>query len=105
MTVTAKFEIKYQQYMDENGVFISNDTSPAFAQNIDTLKQLYRDMSLIRTLDTKAYALQRTGKMGTYPAATGQEAIGVGFGSVMTRLVSPVNSSTDSSIVTPSIKS
>jgi 2-oxoisovalerate dehydrogenase E1 component alpha subunit len=71
--------------MDETGKFISNDAPPAFAQDIETMKTMYRDMCLIRTLDQKAYALQRTGKMGTYPAATGQEAIGVGFGSVMTK--------------------
>lgn len=84
MTTVARFEIKYLQYMDEKGRFISNDVPPVFARDLDTLKQLYRDMSLIRVMDQKAYALQRTGKMGTYPAATGQEAIGVGFGSAMT---------------------
>lgn len=85
MTTVAKFEVNYLQYMDENGVFISHDVPPAFASDINVLKSLYRDMSLIRTLDQKAYALQRTGKMGTYPAATGQEAIGVGFASAMTK--------------------
>jgi len=83
LTTIARFEINYLQYMDETGAFISNDVPPAFARDIDTLKSLYRDMNLIRAFDQKAYALQRTGKMGTYPAATGQEAIGVGFGSAM----------------------
>lgn len=85
MTTVAKFEIKYQQFMDETGTFISTEAPPAFARDLPTLKQLYRDMNRVRLLDQKAYALQRTGKMGTYPAATGQEAIGVGFGSVMTK--------------------
>jgi len=85
LTTVARFEIKYLQYMDEKGRFISNDAPPAFARDLDVLKQLYRDMNLIRVLDQKAYALQRTGKMGTYPAATGQEAIGVGFGSAMNK--------------------
>jgi pyruvate dehydrogenase E1 component alpha subunit len=85
LTTVARFEIKYLQYMDETGTFISHDVPPAFARDIDTLKQLYRDMNRVRVLDQKAYALQRTGKMGTYPAATGQEAIGVGFGSAMTK--------------------
>jgi len=85
LTTVAKFEIKYLQYMDESGTFVSKEAPPAFAQDLEILKQLYRDMSLIRIFDQKAYALQRTGKMGTYPAATGQEAIGVGFGSVMTK--------------------
>jgi 2-oxoisovalerate dehydrogenase E1 component subunit alpha len=85
LTTVARFEIKYLQYMDEQGTFVSNDVPPAFARDLDTLKSLYRDMNLIRVLDQKAYALQRTGKMGTYPAATGQEAIGVGFASAMTK--------------------
>lgn len=85
MTTVAKFEIKYSQYMDESGTFISTEAPPAFAQDIDQLKELYRDMCRIRVLDQKAYALQRTGKMGTYPAATGQEAIGVGFGSALAK--------------------
>jgi len=71
--------------MDETGTFVSKEVPPAFAQDIDKLKKLYRDMCLIRVLDQKAYALQRTGKMGTYPAATGQEAIGVGFGSALNK--------------------
>lgn len=71
--------------MDEKGTFISNDVPPAFARDLNNLISLYRDMNRIRLLDQKAYALQRTGKMGTYPAATGQEAIGVGFGSAMTK--------------------
>ena len=84
LTTVARFEVKYLQYMDEKGTFISNDVPPAFARDLDNLISLYRDMNRVRLLDQKAYALQRTGKMGTYPAATGQEAIGVGFGSAMT---------------------
>ena len=83
MTTVAKFEIQYRQLMDAKGKLVGKD-QPAFVKDIDLLKKLYRDMAAIRQLDNKAYALQRTGKMGTYPAATGQEAIGVGFGSVMT---------------------
>ncbi|WP_196140505.1 pyruvate dehydrogenase (acetyl-transferring) E1 component subunit alpha [Aliikangiella sp. G2MR2-5] len=82
MTTIAKFEVKYQQYLDADGK-LKNKKAPAIAKDFDKLKELYRGMALIRQLDTKAYALQRTGKMGTYPAATGQEAIGVGFGAAM----------------------
>ena len=85
MNTVAQFEVKYLQYMNAAGEFINKDNIPALAEDIDKLKKLYRDMWQIRILDQKAYALQRTGKMGTYPAATGQEAIGVGFGSVMTK--------------------
>ncbi len=84
MTTVAKFEIKYTQYIDQNGKPTTKKL-PAFAKDADTLKSLYRAMCQVRQLDTKAYALQRTGKMGTYPAATGQEAIGVGFGSALNK--------------------
>ncbi len=82
MTIVAKFEIKYTQYLDENGELLTNNP-PAIAKDFDCLKKLYRDMALVRQMDIKAYALQRTGKLGTYAAATGQEAIGVGYASVM----------------------
>ena len=82
LTTIARFEVKYKQYLDEDGK-LTTKKAPAIAKEFETLKKLYRDMALIRQMDTKAYALQRTGKMGTYPAATGQEAIGVGFGSAM----------------------
>ncbi|WMS88007.1 pyruvate dehydrogenase (acetyl-transferring) E1 component subunit alpha [Pleionea litopenaei] len=84
MTTVAKFDIKYIQYIDKDGKPTTKKL-PKLAKDIDTLKTLYRSMNRIRTLDTKAYALQRTGKMGTYPAALGQEAIGVGFGSALNK--------------------
>ncbi|NVJ62114.1 MAG: pyruvate dehydrogenase (acetyl-transferring) E1 component subunit alpha [Gammaproteobacteria bacterium] len=84
MTTVAKFDIKYTQYIDKDGKPVSKKL-PKLATDFKTLKTLYRSMNRIRTLDTKAYALQRTGKMGTYPAALGQEAIGVGFGSALNK--------------------
>ncbi|WP_444998059.1 pyruvate dehydrogenase (acetyl-transferring) E1 component subunit alpha [Aliikangiella sp. IMCC44359] len=82
MSIVAQFEVSFYQYLDENGELTSKDV-PALAKDFKTLKKLYRDMAIVRQMDSKAYALQRTGKMGTYAAATGQEAIGVGFGSIM----------------------
>ncbi|MET1256020.1 pyruvate dehydrogenase (acetyl-transferring) E1 component subunit alpha [Aliikangiella maris] len=82
MSIVAQFEVKFYQYLDENGELTSADM-PAVAKDFETLRKLYRDMAIIRQMDSKAYALQRTGKMGTYAAATGQEAIGVGYGAVM----------------------
>lgn len=82
LTTVANFEVKYTQHLDTEGKLTSKDV-PAIATDFETLKKLYRDMALVRQMDSKAYALQRTGKLGTYPAATGQEAIGVGFGSAM----------------------
>ncbi len=82
LTQTTHFEIHYHQFIDDNGRPTSDDL-PEFAKDANTLIDLYRRMHIVRQLDNKAYSLQRTGKMGTYPAALGQEAIGVGYGSVM----------------------
>jgi pyruvate dehydrogenase E1 component alpha subunit len=40
-------------------------------------------MLLVRSFDTKAVALQRTGKLGTYASCLGHEATHVGIGSAM----------------------
>ena len=49
----------------------------------DWLQACYRLLVLIRTLDKKAVALQRTGQMHTYPSCLGQEAVGTGAGLAM----------------------
>jgi len=56
---------------------------PAFAQDPAALAPLYRAMVLTRAFDTRAMALQRTGKLGTFASSLGQEAIGVGVASAM----------------------
>ncbi len=56
---------------------------PDWAADTALLQQFYRDMVLARTLDKKCIALQRTGKLGTYPSCLGQEAIGVGLARAM----------------------
>ena len=80
MTVktVAHFDIPWYQYLNEQGELAAD--APDFAKNREHLIQLYRDMVMNRTFDTKAIALQRTGKMGTYPSTRGQEAVFVGMG-------------------------
>ncbi|WP_170608748.1 pyruvate dehydrogenase (acetyl-transferring) E1 component subunit alpha [Ruegeria arenilitoris] len=51
---------------------------PDFAQDHNTLVSMYRAMVLTRAFDTKAIALQRTGRLGTYGSSLGQEAVGIG---------------------------
>jgi pyruvate dehydrogenase E1 component alpha subunit len=46
----------------------------------DDLLYLYRNMVLLRALDEKALALQRSGRIGFYVPSTGQEAGAVGSG-------------------------
>lgn len=81
MKIIDRFEVPYYQYLNENGQIA--DEMPALAEDKATLLHLYRQMVLVRTLDSKAVALQRTGKLGTYPSTRGQEAVFVGMGNAM----------------------
>ncbi|HSW70069.1 MAG TPA: pyruvate dehydrogenase (acetyl-transferring) E1 component subunit alpha [Gammaproteobacteria bacterium] len=78
MKIVAQFEIPYYQYLNEQHQLSSD--APLFAKEPENLVRLYRQMVWSRTFDTKAIALQRTGKMGTYPSTRGQEAVFVGMG-------------------------
>ncbi len=56
---------------------------PDFARDSTQLINLYQAMVLTRTFDAKAVALQRTGRLGTYPSSLGQEAVAVGVAAAM----------------------
>jgi len=79
--IVAQFEIPYYQYLNEQSQL--SEDAPDLAKNTEHLIYLYRQMVLNRVFDTKAIALQRTGKMGTYPSSRGQEAVFVGIGDAM----------------------
>jgi 2-oxoisovalerate dehydrogenase E1 component alpha subunit len=81
MTSAASFEIPYTQYLGDDGA--PRPPLPDFARDPDRLVPLYRAMVLTRSFDAKAIALQRTGKIGTFASALGQEAVGVGTASAM----------------------
>lgn len=81
MKIVAQFEVPYFQYLNEESHVVAE--LPAFAQDTQHLIKLYRLMVLNRIFDTKAIALQRTGKLGTYPSTRGQEAAFVGIGDAM----------------------
>lgn len=81
MKIIDRFEIPYYQYLDENSQLV--DETASIIQNKTALMELYRLMVLVRVMDTKAIALQRTGKLGTYPSTRGQEAVFVGVGHAM----------------------
>lgn len=81
MTITAKFEIEYLQFLDQNANVVN--PLPSFAQQAQDLIPMYRNMVLTRTLDAKAFNLQRMGKLGTYPSSLGQEAVSAGMGFAM----------------------
>jgi pyruvate dehydrogenase E1 component alpha subunit len=81
MTTVATFAIDYSRFLDASGE--ATQPLPAFAGDAQQLIALYRAMVLTRVFDAKAIALQRTGKIGTFASALGQEAIGVGAASAM----------------------
>jgi pyruvate dehydrogenase E1 component alpha subunit len=49
------------------------------------LTSMYEEMLALRLFDAKAVALQRTGRLGTYPSCLGQEATAVALGRTMAR--------------------
>lgn len=83
MKIVAKFEVPYYQFLNEDSQVVGE--LPEFAKDPEHLLRLYRLMVLNRVFDTKAIALQRTGKMGTYPSIRGQEAMFVGVGDAMAK--------------------
>jgi 2-oxoisovalerate dehydrogenase E1 component alpha subunit len=80
VTTVASFSVQYRQILDETGKLL--EQLPAFASK-EQMHKIYYMLCLARSFDTKAIALQRTGKIGTYPSALGQEAIGVAVGAAM----------------------
>src|SRR6516225_3363239 len=77
----ARFEIRYSRFLDPKGKAVR--PLPEFAAVRAELVARHRAMVLARIFDAKAVALQRTGRLGTFPSALGQEAVGVGLGAAM----------------------
>ncbi|HLD16876.1 MAG TPA: pyruvate dehydrogenase (acetyl-transferring) E1 component subunit alpha [Coxiellaceae bacterium] len=73
----ASFHIHHLRFLDAEGQL--TQPLPPFADP-HTLLKLYEWMVLVRTFDTKAVNLQRTGQLGTFPSSLGQEALTVGMG-------------------------
>src|SRR5436853_2928577 len=74
------FEIFKNQFINSQGKL--QEKLPEFA-SAEKLIELYSAMVKTRIFDNKAIALQRTGKLGTYPSVLGQEAIGIGIAAAM----------------------
>jgi 2-oxoisovalerate dehydrogenase E1 component alpha subunit len=82
MPTVATFDIEYIQYLGPDGTLVRDDL-PEFAHDRQALVELFKQMLLVRSFDTKAVALQRTGKLGTYASCLGHEATHIGIGSSM----------------------
>ncbi|MGV8844409.1 MAG: pyruvate dehydrogenase (acetyl-transferring) E1 component subunit alpha [Pseudomonas sp.] len=79
--MSQTLQLPFTGYLDPDGHLLG--PLPVWAEDVDLLTRLYRQMVLARLFDQKAVALQRTGRIGTYAPTLGQEAIGVAIGSLM----------------------
>ncbi len=77
MSVVARFEVRSTRYLDAEGKPLG--PLPEFAADPAGLVPDYRAMVLMRALDAKAVAMQRTGQIGTYASTLGKEAIDAGL--------------------------
>ena len=75
------FNISFIQFLKPDGT-LAKDLPEALIEK-DSVLKAYETMVMARAFDHKAIALQRTGKMGTYPSILGQEAIGTAIGLAM----------------------
>jgi 2-oxoisovalerate dehydrogenase E1 component alpha subunit len=74
--MSVAFHIDYVQYLSPEGQLSAS--AGEIAEDAALLERFYRAMTRTRIYDGKAIALQRTGQLGTFASALGQEAIGVG---------------------------
>jgi len=77
----VEFNVSSTRVLDTDGKLVG--VVPDFARDPAELLRLYRALVLTRTFDTKAVALQRTGRLGTYASSLGQEAVPVGAAAAM----------------------
>jgi len=76
-----ELEISIGRVLDSEGKMVG--AMPDVGRDPAMLLRLYRALVLTRTFDTKAVALQRTGRLGTYASSLGQEAVAVGAAAAM----------------------
>lgn len=69
------FKLEYMSILDENGN-VDKDLEPKVPAQ--ELKDWYRWMLMARRVDERLLKLQRQGRIGTFPQATGHEAISLG---------------------------
>lgn len=81
MSKRVEFSIEHKQYLDKDGTAIK--PLPSLSTKPKQLFSLYQQMLALRAFDTKTVALQRTGKMGTFPSSLGQEAVMIGIGNAL----------------------
>jgi pyruvate dehydrogenase E1 component alpha subunit len=78
-TPTLEGETPFVQLLTPEGERRDDPDYP-LELNDDEYRQLYRDLVLVRRIDTEATALQRQGELGLWAQLVGQEAAQVGAG-------------------------
>jgi pyruvate dehydrogenase E1 component alpha subunit len=73
--ICATFEVRRLSILGPDGT-VDETLMPPLAEG--DIRRLYELMLLTRTFDQRAIALQREGRLGTYPPSLGQEAAQVG---------------------------
>lgn len=75
LKVVKKFEVKRLEVLSVTGK-VDAKFMPKISN--EDVKKLYEAMIFARVYDQKAFSLQRTGRLGTYPQMQGQEATIIG---------------------------
>jgi 2-oxoisovalerate dehydrogenase E1 component alpha subunit len=80
----ASEEVEFVQLLTPEGERIEH---PDYAFDLDdeAIKGFYRDMTLVRRIDTEATALQRQGELGIWASLLGQEAAQIGSGRALNK--------------------
>src|SRR5215469_10554911 len=81
LPIVAAFAVRRRAYLAPDATVLGQ--LPRFASDTPLVASLYRAMVRARAFDLKAVSLQRTGRLGTYAVALGQEAVSVGVASAM----------------------
>jgi pyruvate dehydrogenase E1 component alpha subunit len=73
------------QLLTPEGVRVTDDAHDPWVADIDAqaMRDLYRDMVLVRRFDSEAVALQRQGELGLWASLLGQEGAQIGAGRAM----------------------
>jgi pyruvate dehydrogenase E1 component alpha subunit len=79
--VVATFEVRRRRFLAPDGTALGE--LPAFADRPGELLAMYRAMLRARAFDARCTSLQRTGRLGTFATALGQEAVPVGVAAAM----------------------
>jgi 2-oxoisovalerate dehydrogenase E1 component alpha subunit len=84
MTVHVQAEPDMVQLLTPEGVRVEHPDYPLEITD-EQIGALYRDLVLVRRIDTEAIALQRQGELGLWASLLGQEASQVGSGRALRR--------------------